>query len=172
MSNLKRLFLGALVVVVVATSAVATFYLLTPANQIPSEQTTYTFNQTTYTYDTTLIRLDGVFLMEELATTTAAQQQGLTDRDAMPADNGMLFEFQHEGQGQWGFWMNEMRFPLDIIWFNVSKQVVFIEQDLQPCSLNACPVYTPPVRMLNILEVNAGFVAANGVRLGDSFSFV
>jgi hypothetical protein len=106
----------------------------------------------------------------DLATTPAEQQQGLSGPDSMPNDHGMLFVFQQSGQ--WAFWMYEMKFPLDIIWFNASKQVVFIEQNLAPCPPEFCPVYTPPfANVLYVLEVNAGFVSANGVVLGDSFTY-
>ena len=119
---------------------------------------------------TAKIELAGVTLTVELATTPAAQEQGLSDRDSMPADHGMLFVFNQEAE--WGFWMHEMRFPLDMIWFNANRQAVFIEQDLPPCTLTACPVYTPPVNALYVLEVNEGFVAANGIALGTTFTFV
>ena len=116
------------------------------------------------------IELNGVTLTVELATTPAAQQQGLSDRDSMAADHGMLFIFNQAAE--WGFWMHEMRFSLDIIWFNATRQAVFIEQDLPPCTPSVCPVYTPPVNAMYVLEVNAGFVRTNGVELGNSFSFV
>ena len=122
------------------------------------------------TPSTTRIRLAGVLLTVELATTPAEQQRGLSGRSAMPEDHGMLFIFNQEDE--WGFWMNGMMFPLDIIWFNANMKAVFIEQDLQPCTPNQCPVFTPPVGALYVLEVNAGFVKTNGVTLGDSFTFV
>jgi len=119
---------------------------------------------------TARIELDGVTLTVELATTPGAQQQGLSDRDSMPADHAMLFVFNQEAE--WSFWMHEMRFSLDIIWFNANRQVVFIEQDLPPCTPATCTVYTPPFNAMYVLEVNAGFVRTNGVKLGDSFSFI
>ena len=119
---------------------------------------------------TATIEFAGVTLTVELATTPSAQQQGLSGRNSMPADQGMLFVFTQAAE--WGFWMHEMLFPLDIIWFNPNRQVVFIEQDLQPCTPTACPVYSPSVTALYVLEVNAGFVRANAVGLGDTFTFV
>lgn len=111
-----------------------------------------------------------VALTVDLATTPQEQQMGLSGRASMSADRGMLFVFNQEGQ--WSFWMHEMNFPLDIIWFNANRQVVFIEQDLSPCTPQACPVFTPPVNAMYVLEVNAGFVKANGVSVGESFTFV
>ena len=116
------------------------------------------------------IEFGGVTLTVELATTPAQQAQGLSDRDSMAANHGMLFVFTQEGE--WSFWMHEMRFPLDMIWFNSTRQVVFIEQDLPPCAPTSCPVYTPTVNALYVLEVNAGFVSAHDVMLGQSFYFV
>ncbi len=116
------------------------------------------------------IRIAGVVLNVELATTPAQQAKGLSGRDSLPADHGMLFVFDTEDY--WSFWMNGMRFPLDIIWFNSNKQAVFLEQDLQPCGAEACPTFSPTVRAMYVLEVNGGFVAAHNVTPGDTFSFV
>jgi uncharacterized membrane protein (UPF0127 family) len=84
-------------------------------------------------------------------------------------DHGMLFVFGNEGE--WGFWMKDMRFSLDIIWFNSERNAVFIERSLLPCTPQDCPAYTPPVKAMYVLEVNAGFVQAHGIALGDMFSF-
>ena len=118
----------------------------------------------------TRIQLSGILLTVELATTPDAQRQGLSNRASLQADHGMLFVFDHEDY--WGFWMIQMNFPLDIIWFNADRQVVFIEQNLQPCSPQYCPVNTPSTKALYVLEVNADFVAIHGISLGAPFTFV
>jgi uncharacterized membrane protein (UPF0127 family) len=126
-----------------------------------------------YVYEqpkTVKIRFSGVVLTVELATTPVDQQRGLSGRNSMPADHGMLFIFNQEAP--WSFWMHEMRFPLDIIWFGGDKRVVFIAANLPPCTPQECPVLTPPINAMYVLEVNAGFVKANGVSVGDSFAFV
>lgn len=68
--------------------------------------------------------------------------------------------------------MKDMRFPLDIIWFNSSRQMVYAEKGLQPCGPENCPIYTPPVKAMYVLEVSAGFVAAHNISRGDMFSYV
>jgi hypothetical protein len=119
---------------------------------------------------TARIMFAGTVLTVELATTPTEQQRGLSGRDSMPADHGMLFVFQQPAQ--WGFWMIEMKFPLDIIWFDANKHAIFIEQDLAPCTPDLCPVFTPPADALYVLEVNAGFVRTHSVMLGDSFTYI
>ena len=119
---------------------------------------------------TTRIKFGGVVLTVEIAATPADQQKGLSDRDSMAPDHGMLFVFNSEEM--WGFWMKGMRFSLDIIWFDSQKRSVFIEQGLAPCPPQNCPIYTPPVNAMFVLEVNAGFVGAHNVSFGDSFSYL
>ncbi len=79
----------------------------------------------------------------------------------------MLFVFDHEDY--WGFWMIDMKFPLDIIWFNSAKQAVWTEPDLKPCPTYDCPVLMPNVKAMYVLEVNAGFIAAHHITLGTTF---
>ena len=116
------------------------------------------------------ILVGNVLLIVEIAKTSAAQQKGLSGRTSLASDHGMLFVFDHEDY--WGFWMVDMKFPLDIIWFNSTRQVVFIEQNLPPCTPQNCPVFTPNVKAMYVLEVNAGFVLAHQITFGTSFIFL
>ncbi|MGD0423141.1 MAG: DUF192 domain-containing protein [Candidatus Bathyarchaeia archaeon] len=116
------------------------------------------------------ILVGNVLLVVEIANTPSAQQKGLSGRTSLPSDHGMLFVFDHEDY--WGFWMVDMNFPLDIIWFNSSRQVVFIEQNLPPCTPQNCPVFTPDLKAMYVLEVNAGFVTAHQIGLGTTFTFL
>lgn len=174
---MKRLIIGLVMILLLAAAVFVGYYVYSQSQlkmtQIELSGTTISAEFTT-TNETTLmvtkITFAGVTLTVELATTPAEQEQGLSDRNSMPPDQGMLFVFSQEAQ--WGFWMHEMRFPLDIIWFNASRQAVFIEQNLPPCTPSACPVYTPIANAMFVLEVNAGFAATNGVTLGESFAFV
>ena len=111
-----------------------------------------------------------VLLTVEIANTPAAQQEGLSGRTYLAQDHGMLFVFDHEDY--WGFWMIDMKFPLDIIWFNSTRQVVFTEPNLPPCTPQDCPVVTPTAKAMYVLEANAGFVAAHKIRLGTAFVFL
>ncbi|HYB67146.1 MAG TPA: DUF192 domain-containing protein [Candidatus Acidoferrales bacterium] len=149
----RRIIIVAFVSVLLAVSASVGYYLY--EQQQPKQ---------------VKIMFAGVVLSVELATTPEEQEMGLSNRTSMPADHGMLFIFNQEAQ--WSFWMHQMNFPLDIIWFNATRQVVFIEQDLPPCTPQACPIFTPPVNATYVLEVNAGFVKTNGILIGESFTFV
>ena len=47
-------------------------------------------------------------------------------RDSLPSDQGMIFVFDKEEQR--GFWMANVRFPLDIIFLDATGKVVSIKQ--------------------------------------------
>jgi uncharacterized protein len=126
-------------------------------------------NTTSTTSATPRIEFGRVLLNVEIAATPTDQERGLSYRDSMDADHGMLFIFQQEGM--WRFWMKDMRFSLDIIWFDSQRRAVFIEQNLPPCTSQNCTMFTPPVNAMYVLEVNAAFVQAHNVSLGDSFRF-
>ena len=129
------------------------------------------FEETSFTNSTTRITIAGTVVVVELATTPQAQQNGLSGRSSLPEDHGMLFVFDHEDY--WSFWMPNMKFPLDIIWFDSAHKVVWTELDVQPCSsLSNCPVMTPESQAMYVLEVNAGFVTTHHIQLGITFSFL
>ena len=102
----------------------------------------------------------------EVADTEQARKQGLSGRESLKREEGMLFVFDKPGKP--GFWMKGMKFPLDIIWI-VDKRVseitpnVAVEQGLE------LPItYYPKESVDYVLEVNAGFADGNGIRIGES----
>ena len=133
-----------------------------PANAAPTASS----NNSTATDQ---IMIGAVNLTVEIAKTMSAQERGLSGRPSLPIDHGMLFVFDH--QDYWTFWMIDMKFPLDIIWFNSAHEVVYFVQNLPPCTPDNCPDYTPDTAAMYVLEVNAGFVAAHHITLGTNFTF-
>lgn len=114
------------------------------------------------------ILVGGVVLTVELALTGQEQQRGLSGRNSLPSNQGMLFVFDH--QDNWSFWMYDMKFPLDIIWFDSSRRAVYLEPNLPPCTQMNCPVITPDLQAMYVLEVNAGFAAAHHITLVTTFA--
>ncbi len=90
-------------------------------------------------------------------------------RKSLPQDKGMLFVFEKEKIHP--FWMKNMRFPLDIIWLDANKKIVDIYQNAQPCK-ETCDSIIPKSAATFVLEVNAGFVEKNKIKVGDRFEFL
>ena len=105
--------------------------------------------------DDKLITIGDHKIFAELATTPAAQAQGLGGRSCIPADAGMLFSFSQPGR--YGFWMKDMKFPIDMVWISAGHQAVAVKQNVQPSTYPdsfANPVNRPAQYVLE-LQANA-----------------
>ena len=101
----------------------------------------------------------------EVMTTDAGRAQGLMFRKGLDHGRGMFFVFDTEDV--YPFWMKNMLFAIDILWFDKDKRVVHLESHGPPCHTDACPVYTPSAKAMYVLEIPAGDAAKHGIRTGD-----
>jgi hypothetical protein len=115
-------------------------------------------------------------LQVEVESTEAAREQGLSGRTSLPEGTGMLFVFQQDGN--WGFWMKDMNFPIDIIFISATPTpgagtVVSVAPNASPEGYHQNPpqVFYPPTAVRYVLEVPAGFAAAHGVVPGTTLQF-
>ena len=119
------------------------------------------------------VHIGGLVVEAEVASTAEERSQGLSGRSSLPDDGGMLFVFQEEGQP--GFWMRAMRFPLDFIWISRDGRVVDLTEDVPPPEPGVpdeeLPFYRPDAPVLYVLEVNAGVIRQSGVQVGDVVTF-
>jgi uncharacterized membrane protein (UPF0127 family) len=99
----------------------------------------------------------------EIADTEAKQERGLSGRDSLPPNTGMLFVFKEPAAYQ--FWMKDMKFPIDIIWLAADQTITYIKQNATPDSYPT--IFEPPYLSLYVLEVPAGFAEAHGLNIGD-----
>lgn len=103
-----------------------------------------------------------------IADDPAEQAKGLSGKDAMPDNRGMLFVMPVKDITQ--FWMKDMNFALDFIWID-NGTIVEIDQNISPCGPESdCPAIAPSYPVNYILEVNSGWVAANDISVGQSVS--
>jgi uncharacterized membrane protein (UPF0127 family) len=115
------------------------------------------------------VTLDGTHVHLELALTDEEKQLGLMFRDTLPSDHGMLFIFDADGPLE--FWMKNTFIPLDFVWMSAAGEVVDVRASIQPCRSDPCPSYGSGKPARAVLEVNAGFAAAHGVRPGEQLKF-
>ncbi len=115
----------------------------------------------------TEIRVGGVSLKVELATTPEEHAEGLMLRKELSEDNGMLFIYP--SPRILTFWMKDTYIPLDIAFIDKDKTIVSI-QHMKP--LDDKHLYVSPSPVLYALEVNQGWFNRNGVEIGDRMEFV
>ncbi|MFA5125118.1 MAG: DUF192 domain-containing protein [Patescibacteria group bacterium] len=110
------------------------------------------------------LTLGGHEIKVEIVDTAVSRVNGLSGRESLCASCGMLFVYDNSAKR--AFWMKNMNFPLDIIWLNDNRAVGFSEA-LEPEGEEPSRTYASPEPVDMVLEVNAGFVAKNGIKAGD-----
>jgi uncharacterized protein len=111
----------------------------------------------------TIATASGVHTFQvEIAADETSREKGLMNRRYMPANRGMLFEF--EGEAPVGFWMKNTYIPLDIIFIGRDGAVNRIAADAEPLSEAVIPSGAPAIA---VLELNGGVAASIGLRVGD-----
>lgn len=105
-----------------------------------------------------------------VADTQPKQIRGLMFRESLPENGGMLFVFP--GEGRYGMWMMNVSIPLDIIWLDKDKKVIYIKEAAQPCgALAICPSYSPESDAKYVLETNSGYAKRHKIDLGSGAEF-
>ena len=81
----------------------------------------------------------------------------------------MLFVF--DKADMYPFWMKNTLIPIDIIWIDSQKKVVYIFENAQPCIQEDCIGINPEVKAQYILEVPAGQASNSGIEIGSIANF-
>lgn len=105
------------------------------------------------------VTINGRVFSVEVARTDAEKAKGLSGRDYLDANSGMLFVFP--AAEIWPFWMKDTKIPLDIIYVNDSKIIEMTT--LQPQNSDDIPKYSPTQKVQYVLELNAN----SGFKVGD-----
>lgn len=121
------------------------------------------------------VKIAGQSIRVDLALTDAAKEQGLSGRNNLKENEGMLFVFDH--LDKYPFWMKDMKFPIDIIWLAPSKsgdredmEIIYIKKNAQP---NSYPeTYGSEKDAQYVLEIVSGFSEKNNLKEGDKIEFM
>jgi uncharacterized membrane protein (UPF0127 family) len=103
-----------------------------------------------------------------VADTEYLQEKGLSGQESLPLDHGMLFIFQKPNN--YGFWMKEMKFPIDIVWFDQNFKIIYIEKSLSPETYPK--IFYPNGQAMYVLEISAGQSQKLGLQIGDTAQFL
>jgi uncharacterized protein len=122
------------------------------------------------TYKQVDVTLNDQILITDISATDEQMTTGLTVKDTLAENEAMLFVFENEAEH--GFWMKDMKFPIDIIWIGSDKSVVDIEHNLPPCNVAfLCTTYVPDGAALYALETVGGFAQKYGIVKGTHVEF-
>lgn len=118
---------------------------------------------------TSTLKIGKEILNIEIADTAEARTLGLSGRLGLATSTGLLFVFEQEAQ--YGFWMKDMNFPIDIAWLDKDKKIVYIEENASPESYLRREVFTPATPAMYVLETPAFFFQNSKIKIGDIAEF-
>lgn len=129
------------------------------------------------------IKINNSVFSVEIASTTIEQSRGLSGRESLSENSGMLFLFNYSGIKS--FWMKDMLFPIDIIWIGNDASssenndwngnvLGFVQNaPIQPnAKLWELTIYNSPDGVSSVLEVNAGTVQKDNIKIGDKVNYI
>jgi uncharacterized protein len=102
----------------------------------------------------------------EVADTKEVATKGLSNRDALAPDAGMLFVLPRVQD--WQFHMKDTRIPLDIVFIDSDLTVVGVIADMKPLDESPRSIGVPSAYAV---EVNAGWAARHAVARGARVRF-
>jgi uncharacterized membrane protein (UPF0127 family) len=101
----------------------------------------------------------------EIARTSSQKAAGLSNRETLCSNCGMIFLFSKDGNLP--FWMKDTLIPLDMIWINSNGQITDIITATDIKSLKILQ-NTKPAKY--VLEINANEAQKIGLKTGDIIS--
>lgn len=102
--------------------------------------------------DRFVLRVGGEHFFVSLAADAQTRAAGLSNTDPLREREGKLFVFPRADN--YGFWMKEMNYPLDILWFSADGTVVHIEKNVTPETYPE--TFYPNALSRYVLEITAG----------------
>lgn len=117
--------------------------------------------------DVICLDLEGECIVElDVADTYEARRMGLSGRESMAENQGMLFIFDEPGLQC--FWMKDMNFDIDMIWLDASKTVTKIDKNV---AKETYPDNFCQDDVMYVVEVVSGWADKNSVKIGQKLDF-
>jgi hypothetical protein len=110
-----------------------------------------------------IVMLGGQTIYVDLAENAAQQDLGLGNRASLGAHQGMLFIFPTDDIHM--FWMKDMSFSIDMLWFSADGTLLYIQPNVAPSTYP--DAFGPNELSRYVLELPANFATTYGIKVGD-----
>lgn len=110
------------------------------------------------------IRLHGYTYHMTIMRTSDELQRGLSDTQGLASDHAMLFVFP--SNDTWPIWMKDMNYPIDIVWLDSDRNVVYMAKDAKPSSYPDTQ-FKPDKNARYVIELSSGTIERTGIKIGD-----
>jgi uncharacterized membrane protein (UPF0127 family) len=118
-------------------------------------------------------KIGNEIVLVEIADTPERQERGLSGRESLEEDHGMLFTYSSPSQVY--FWMPDMKISIDIIYIKSGKVTQIVEKaPFFPSDYpkEKLPIYPSTGLVDMVLEVPAGFCEKNSIIVGTSAELI
>lgn len=112
--------------------------------------------------------IDDKELKLEIASDSSSRSKGLSGREELCENCGMLFLF--DKKSMYDFWMKDMKFPLDIVYIDGNK-VSEVFTNVPMLTDGKTTVISPKNPADKVLELNAFSAEKNGLKQGKILTF-
>lgn len=122
----------------------------------------YKGSQLSLNSDLQTIKIGEKTYLVEVVKTPEARAKGLSGRESLAEDTGMIFFFEEPTMV--GFWMKEMLFAIDIVWIDASGVIIGAVEEAKPDSFPQ--IFSPSGPIKYVLELPSGTVSKHGIDTG------
>lgn len=113
-------------------------------------------------YEKRSLRLRRITLNAYVADTYMKSMFGLMFWKRLKFNEAMLLSFAWESRLGTAIAMQNMRFPIDILWLSAEGRIVDMHSNARPEK-----IYYPAQKAKYVLEVNTGVIKKSGAKRGD-----
>lgn len=99
----------------------------------------------------------------EIANTVEKRTLGLSGRAGLAPTEALLFVYDTPSKDC--FWMKDMKFSIDILWFDSTKKLFYEKRNVSPSTYPE--KFCPPEPAKYVAEVAAGVAANNQIMIGN-----
>lgn len=93
---------------------------------------------------------------------------GLSGVDKLNPNDGLLMAFASDYT--WEIWMKDMKVPIDILWLDSSKEIIYIVKNVDP-EFSTSKIFKPTTKARYVIELPAGSTNNYGISVGEKLEF-
>lgn len=110
---------------------------------------------------------DGDF-KANIALNEIERTSGLSGVTQLPSDKALILAFRYEDR--WKVWMKDMVVPIDIVWLNKEKKVIYIVKNASPKD-STSRVFEPNSIAKYVIELPAGTIGNSSIDIDQVATF-
>jgi uncharacterized membrane protein (UPF0127 family) len=145
-----------LIILVIFTSIVSLFFIFSKDKSSKQD------------LNINFVKINSQVIKVDVADNAKSQEKGLSGREKLEENTGMLFVFKNSGV--YPFWMKDMKFSIDIIWLDEAGKIIFIKKNVSPDTFPE--TFSPEKNSRYVLELSAGFSEKNNLQEGNFVEFL